>query len=246
MNHTIASYCDIKIYWVLTNSDVFRNLPKCIKKYISEIMSPVMYLRINCPDFLDVLIRCLVSSSTFNGIIHNNITYGEISGEERDDYEEWSDLGGIYKDTIRCDEYQIYDIDICLLSDEDGDSIAILNRLFEQGEEKKATCISEELVIIDNFLTTYGPDKIIFKNNITMTNDMGIHEDKRGNNYCRVLAIFLDEIELENPTLKEFVNGIWTLKSHKFDKWYELYCGISDYENIDGNIKLNLDFDHGS
>jgi hypothetical protein len=56
----------------------------------------------------------------------------------------------------------------------------------------------------------------------------------------------LSEVQLDKEfNLYELILTNTNLKSHKFDKWYELYCGAK-CKKIGNKIQINLEFDHGS
>lgn len=50
---------------------------------------------------------------------------------------------------------------------------------------------------------------------------------------------------LHHPTVRELVEALFVVKSHKFDTWYALYCGCTLEEGDDG-VVISLEMDHGS
>lgn len=81
---------------------------------------------------------------------------------------------------------------------------------------------------------------------LILENDNGINDDHRGSNHCQVDLEFYDEYKMKLPiSLMDFMKGCYRIKSHKWDKWYELYCGGTvDMESK--SITLTTSFDHGS
>lgn len=57
-------------------------------------------------------------------------------------------------------------------------------------------------------------------------------------------------INTNSITLNDIMTTCFKIKSHKFDNWYELYCGIQDVsckkQDRYYSFKASVDFDHGS
>jgi len=218
----------LKILWTFKHSPIFKKIAKCVQKYIITFCTPKLYVMATCEEFMTIFIRNIYNESKMNGIIYNNKTY---ENKHDDSYENFDELGAIYEDSIYCDNReQIYDIDI------------LVGTELYDGENPK---IKDDLDKICEFLEKNGPMNIIIKNNLVMKNFNGINGDNRGNNYCLVRPVFLDTISLNEPTLTEFTNALWLLKSHKFDLWYELFCNV-DITNDLEIIYIDLNYDHGS
>lgn len=106
---------------------------------------------------------------------------------------------------------------------------------------------------IKNFfqkITNLGlkPEEIKFctKERIKFVNNDGFNHGHRGSDHTKIKLPFLSEVELDKEfSLYELILTNTNLKSHKFDKWYELYCGAK-CKKINNKIIVNLDFDHGS
>ena len=57
---------------------------------------------------------------------------------------------------------------------------------------------------------------------------------------------FVDKVEFKNEfTLRQILDAYFNLKSHKFDKWYELFSSCKVKEN-GKDITITMVFDHGS
>ena len=88
--------------------------------------------------------------------------------------------------------------------------------------------------------------KFVFDRKIKIYNPCGINDNHRGSDNMIIKLPFESEINFENEfTLEELIVGCQTIKSHKFDLWYELFCGAK-CEIVDIGYKINLQFDHES
>lgn len=90
-------------------------------------------------------------------------------------------------------------------------------------------------------------NNLVFPENYTVTlvNNCGINFDERGSNKTEIELDFNDTWKLKTNSVADLVEGLYRIKSHKFDYWYELFCDIT--MKITGNeIFLNFVFDHGS
>ncbi len=81
-----------------------------------------------------------------------------------------------------------------------------------------------------------------------LINSCGFNEDHRGSDHTMIKLDFHDDYELPDMcSLEEFANACYRLKSHKFDYWYELFCGCSVTRDEDNNtVTITISFDHGS
>lgn len=92
-------------------------------------------------------------------------------------------------------------------------------------------------------------DGIIFDCNydIEITNECGFNDDHRGSDHTIIKLPFVDKVEIGSAfTLKKVLDAYFNLKSHKFDKWYELYCTADAIKSPNEKIEIQLNFDHGS
>ncbi len=81
---------------------------------------------------------------------------------------------------------------------------------------------------------------------IKFVNNRGINDDHRGYDHTKIKLPFLSEVQLDKEfSLYELIITNSNLKSHKFDKWYELYCGAK-CKKIDDKIHINLKCVHSS
>lgn len=88
-------------------------------------------------------------------------------------------------------------------------------------------------------------NKIFYKGDVKIVNKSGFNDDERGSNFCILDIPYYETIEMESPTLNDVVEMFYSVKSHKFENWYELYtdCKVT-YKN--GTMIIELEFDHGS
>lgn len=98
--------------------------------------------------------------------------------------------------------------------------------------------------------------KIMFTHNIVLINEHGVNSDCRGGNYCQLYLgnDFYKEWKFKKNTeytISDIAEGLFKLKSHKFDNNYELVFGIKEKER--GGIEIKgdtatviLGIDHGS
>lgn len=97
-------------------------------------------------------------------------------------------------------------------------------------------------------LNEYSEDEVIIcgYNNISFENTSGINDDHRGSTHCKVDLAYEDLIEFDSYiSLKTLIEVYYRIKSHKFDKWYELYSSTGlDYDDYTANVSVK--FDHGS
>lgn len=91
----------------------------------------------------------------------------------------------------------------------------------------------------------------LFDNDLSwvIENIAGWNEDGRGSNLeygIQVELPFWEEARIKaHSTLDDVINAFLNLKSHKFENNYELFIG-AEIEIDDDEIKISLDFDHGS
>jgi hypothetical protein len=199
---------------------------------------------------LEQMICFLYYSTDFKGakydgrVYHGRVYYGD--GSSYDDDEPDREVDGpiefLYKFNRDCDEYKDWIHDIC----EEEDS--------EENIKFKSSKFIDYLKSLENKM-----DNILYRGLIIMKNSMGRNDDFRGSDCCEIELPFSDNITLNNPTLNQFIQGLYWLKSHKFDKWYEMYTGCNIHDESthlsfdDGvtaskqnNIIVELAFDHGS
>ena len=85
---------------------------------------------------------------------------------------------------------------------------------------------------------------------IYIENISDYNRDHRGDTHCKLDSDFLFEehVSLTTPfTVDQLAEALFRIKSHKWDKWYELYSSANFSSNvITSNMSLKIGFDHGS
>lgn len=88
------------------------------------------------------------------------------------------------------------------------------------------------------------------KKTVILHNLVGINRDRRGTIKLDKKFRFHKEWRLRDNTLLSLLEGLFQIKSHKFDNWYELFVDCADYleefESGKEYLHIFLDFDHGS
>jgi hypothetical protein len=134
----------------------------------------------------------------------------------------------------------------------DSDSYSDSTDYCDNDSYSDSTDYCDETIKINEKLKKYlqtlniRREDIFINGTIKLKNENGINHDHRGADHCFLRLPFKDEITLNDPTLEKFVSALYLLKSHKFDKWYELYNKAEITENANGNVVAILSFDHGS
>lgn len=225
-------------------------------------MSDSEFQKIYTLDILmDSFIKGVYENTNFEGIQVNGKNFYELDNQWSQRNKTLHPLSDAEKDN-GCDKYMIdYEYD----ANYDYD-----------GVNDDDVCDTERGCLIDDdnwkFLINYGDDsndsndidKPLFKNytSILLINVSGTNYDHRGSDHFQYSLPFSTEYRIYNPTFKDFVNALYMIKSHKADKWYELYsnCQVQSLkspgtklsiDDIDKNSESNefiikLSFDHGS
>lgn len=81
-------------------------------------------------------------------------------------------------------------------------------------------------------------------------NESGWNDDRRGSNETfgiNVRLPFVEEVSIpKNSTLDDVIMAFLTLRSHKFENWYEMFSSAEVSFTDDGDANITLEFDHGS
>lgn len=92
-------------------------------------------------------------------------------------------------------------------------------------------------------------DEAINFTTLVVENLSGENLDHSGSTHCKLDNLYESEVELTLPcTLDQLAQALFKIKSHKWDKWYELFTGAEiGFSSTDtGIIDLCIQFDHGS
>jgi hypothetical protein len=99
-----------------------------------------------------------------------------------------------------------------------------------------------------NILLKYDKKNIVFVGvkRYIFFNQSGYNNDHRGSTHCKLYVEMEDIVNFKGMiTLYDLIHIFYRLKSHKFNKWYEMYCG-SFVINKNNIYAISLTFDHGS
>ncbi len=83
---------------------------------------------------------------------------------------------------------------------------------------------------------------------LSIFNVAGLNHDSRGRTKADKWFDYYGRVTLEDANgvnLAKLTEALYKIKSHKFDFWYELCGSCTIYENV-GDVRLDVDFDHGS
>lgn len=134
---------------------------------------------------------------------------------------------------------------------------ADINENLECEEECEEECRSKDIKRetlkywvdkISTWCTTYPLTEIVLwsKNieKLYIINPHGKNNDHRGSDHCQIALPFEQILKIELPiNLQDLYSALYTLRSHKWDRNYELYTGCK--VNLKEE-KVVLKFDHGS
>ncbi len=91
-------------------------------------------------------------------------------------------------------------------------------------------------------------DEVIFPADleVVLHNKAGINHDHRGSNHTDIQLDFHDTWVLRGSTRRDLAEGLYRVKSHKFDLCYEMFSGIEKIVFTEKGLNIHLIFDHGS
>ncbi len=106
-------------------------------------------------------------------------------------------------------------------------------------------------------LCKLGLDAVLFPDHmkVEFVNPHGVNNDHRGSDHTEIGLDFHDYWVLRGPKLRDFVEGYFRVKSHKFENWYELFGDVQKCELVQNHVNepektatltFTFDFDHGS
>jgi hypothetical protein len=98
--------------------------------------------------------------------------------------------------------------------------------------------------LIYNLPSTVNLNKVLLIGKpLTIYNFYDVNPDHRGSNHCKIFLEYYPEQHITLPiTLYELAIVYYRAKGNKFDKNYEMYCGIK--KNKYGKYEIQMD--HGS
>lgn len=216
-------------------SKVHTNL---IRAYYDHIID------INNESMLRNLLKYIETSTSFHHIEFNGKPYYEKSNcheqcvpKSRPKYDINTECTDYNPDTDRCGASIFPTI---------GDRLKYI--LKYHGECDSFEDDNAEINNFINIIASCRFEKILLVGykSLTISNPNGINYDHRGSNHCNVYLKFYDKVSTKKwISFSTLAKYFYKLKSHKWDRWYELYCGM-DFKSKNGNIRVEMNFDHGS
>ena len=226
----------------------FKTLSTDIIKLLQQKLTDVRFhliINIGASDSTAVigdLFRYIADTTEFDHVIYNGSHYYEKSNQ-----------------------WQNTDVDNRPLHDEDEDCELYMERIFNCGAKifPNADDVVKYVFKMDpenyedgsfvnvdfvNKISGINPKKILLVGykKLIIRNPHGINYDHRGSTHCNIYLKMHDEITTKKViSLYRLCNYFYKIKSHKWDKWYELYCRVKT-SNVNGVITVDTIFDHGS
>ena len=188
------------------------------------------------------LIQALYGGSEFIGAEKNGVTYKELPNDwvNRDDFTD-------EEAKMECDgydecnkSYEPIDLDI-----NEDNFIVKKSKSFDVNYYYFPDLKSKNKDIKSFLKKLFKKNAIFINNQIKIKNPRGENEDHRGSDHCKILLPFNTSSIMNSPTLETFIKNLYLLKSHKFDKNYEMYCSCI-VVNKNESVIITLTFDHGS
>lgn len=128
-----------------------------------------------------------------------------------------------------------------------------LNPKFDYNGEHEENVSLELIAELDNYLKTYDASTLQIgnTNSILFSKENGINHDSRGVRKLDWIIKYSPVCILQSSNdvihFKNIMDALYTIKSHKFEYWYELYCDcqIADTKK-GGDFYVACNYDHGS
>lgn len=129
----------------------------------------------------------------------------------------------------------------------------LIFKIIDNNDNLDINTLPQDLIEdLDNFKRKITIQNLFFDENtikkIILMNTHGINDDERGANTFDIELDFHYKYELNVPiSLLDFLDGIYRIKSHKLENWYELFCNINTYyDNNEKILLIDFSFDNGS
>jgi hypothetical protein len=193
-------------------------------------------------DFFGSLIKFIYASYSIEFVRHKRKNYFNCSNT-------WhgGDPGNGKKychQDIECDGYSD-----CELEKENIEiDMSTLKYFYTKHFDEDDEDISNELVKnIHDFLQSKNNFTFKSSTEIILKNINGFNDDHRGSDHVIFNLPFEPTINLGSKfKFLDLVDACYRIKSHKFDNWYELYCGIKEITKQNNTSIIKVNFDHGS
>lgn len=112
--------------------------------------------------------------------------------------------------------------------------------------------VFDTIKLIDNFVNSdyeklWSNVQIVMSKPLVINNLSGFNNDHRGSDHIPLSLPWEYHVHMDSTvTLGELTDTAYLIKSHKFDKWYELYVGVGSIDKSKHFIEVGVNFDHGS
>jgi len=119
-------------------------------------------------------------------------------------------------------------------------------------EYEKGDSYEDDEVLTDLRSKIDGLDTVVFPTGIQirLKNVSGFNEDHRGSDHTKIKLDFSPSCVVESTengiTLRALADAAMRIKSHKFDRHYEMYCGVKRFTFENNVLTIFIHFDHGS
>lgn len=199
-------------------------------------------------DFIPILVKCISEYFHFDYVIYNNQPYYERCNNWQTTCKKYRPS---YDSYIECNGYSEECEAPPNIFPTCGDDVKYVLKceLIDVNELRDYFDINNKIKhVIDNMNKINNPDNVFFAgyDTITFYNPCGINRDHRGSNHCKIDLQFYNVYTIEQPiTLHKLAFGLFRIKSHKWDKWYELYSECT-FREINNTLFIRANFDHGS
>jgi hypothetical protein len=202
-------------------------------------------------EFFANFFRCVAKTFELDSVTHNGVTY--YNGKSL-----WY-TPEVGRDVLKCNGYEGCDcahkrLRLPLNADVKYHLIfAPDDELFEEEEDAEVRRIYNAFKSSDPYRGIVSTDndaaldtKYAFDKPLTIVNSCGVNDDHRGSDHTKIVLDFHEEINLPSTcSAIELIDTFFRLKSHKFENWYEMYCGC-EVDDVGVKYIVSLDFDHGS
>lgn len=226
-----------------------------IKKYVPDdyeyetyptemVINLKEYANDELKSILHDLIKFCYNTTEIRYVTYKDRKYYNSTNQWYDRKEEPGDENRDYDPNMECENYDS-DCDFDKIYPKKSDKVQYIIEY-----NKKLTNWNDDYVNTDLIrkILHIGPEKVLLTglDFISVDNHRGVNPDHRGSDHCKIYLECYDTFRMGCPIdLLTFANNLYRIKSHKWDKWYELFCGVVLINNKD-SLRIIMEFDHGS
>jgi hypothetical protein len=203
---------------------------------------------VDIKDFFSNMIKLVYNSYQITHVNYDQKNYFNCSNS-------WSggkpSDGRYCHDDEECDGYSDCELERTTISNKNKNNVKYfyIRDINYDCDNDNDNELYQEVKNIMDYLEENDDDNIVFNSNyeIVLINPYGINDDHRGSDHTPIVLPFHQNVILGKTfTLDDLINACYKIKSHKFDYWYELYCGVDKVYTKDDNLFISVAFDHGS